>query len=85
MTFKKEELLSLHGLLYQTIEYLEEDPNVEIERYEEYEKLGIGPNYAHKSKEDHEEAIQTLSEIITESLSEEPSQYEPEVILEESP
>lgn len=72
MSFSKNELISIHGLLYESADYLNEETEIDIDLdYSDYRELSIGPQYIHKSKSKHEEAVQTLSSTITNSLSEE--------------
>lgn len=82
MSFSKNELLALHGLLHETAKYLGEEADDIEPAYREYQRHNVKPHYIHKSKSDHEEAVQTLSTTIVNSLSEE-HYSESRVLLEE--
>ena len=82
MSFSKNGLLALHGLMYETAKYLDKKTEVELgQGYVDYQEKDIGPQYIHKPKSEHEEAVQDLSTTIVDSISEEHSEYE--LMLEE--
>jgi len=81
MSFSKDELLYIHRLLNETALYLNEEDGLELDqKFSDYYELDIGPNYAHRSKSEHEEAIKILYNTITDYLSEEHS--EPQAVFE---
>lgn len=67
---KKQELIHLHGLLYEIEEYLEEEYLEGELESEEYESLDIRPTDIHRWKDDHKEAIFSLSDSITDYIEE---------------
>jgi len=72
MSFSKNELLALHGLLHETAKYIDEEADTDLDSgYELYKESNVKPHYIHKSKSEHEEAVQTLSTAIVNSLSKE--------------
>lgn len=68
---RKQELIHLHGLLKETATYLEEEyrDTVDID-YDTYDSLDVRPTSIHRSKDDHKEALYTLSKAITDAITE---------------
>lgn len=61
--------------MHETKNYLDKETETDIDpSCSTYEELEVGPNYIDKSKSDHEEVVQTLSNTIVNSLSEENSE-----------
>lgn len=58
---EKNELWEIHGIFLDVVEYLD----VDIEETEYYDH-GTYPNYVHKEKRDHKDAIRLLSVILEE-------------------
>lgn len=67
---RKQELIHVHGLLHEVEEYLEEEYFEDELESEEYESLDIRPTDIHRRKEDHKEAIFSLSDSLTDYLEE---------------
>lgn len=63
---KKQELIHMHGLLAQVAQFCEEDLDPDLERYYEMETR---PTSINQSKNNHIEAVVTLSKSITEALN----------------
>lgn len=84
MSLSKNDLTALHGLMYETAKYLDKKTDMELDQgYLDYQRKDIAPRYIHRSKSEHEEAVQHLSTTIVISISEENSEYE--LMLEEKP
>ena len=63
----KEELISLHKMLYEVKDYFEEvNPDL---KFTQYNALKITPSQLHKSKLEHKYAIFVLGNEIANSVS----------------
>ncbi|NLL09772.1 MAG: UPF0058 family protein [Methanomicrobiales archaeon] len=64
----KEELLSLHNMLMNVREYLQEH-STEAD-FDEYDALEITPSHTHRSKLEHKYAIFVLGNVIARAMRE---------------
>lgn len=67
---KKQELIHLHGLLWQVRDHYEETTNDTVD-HERYTALGVKPTSIHKSKTDHKAAVFALADGITSEFTDE--------------
>lgn len=71
---KKEQLIHLHELLVQIKDHMKNEGMTSEEAHEkiqeEYDKLGMKPDFIHRGKKDHQESVQLLSRTIAERVEE---------------
>ena len=65
----KDELLELHAQLVTIKEYFASREDVAVDRFEEYEALGVHPSHVHKSKSEHKHAVFVLGNALAEAMS----------------
>jgi hypothetical protein len=64
---RKNELIHLHSLLREVrTEYA---ADADDDAFDEYESLGVAPTHVHESKDNHREAVLTLSAQLADELS----------------
>lgn len=68
---KKREIIYLHGLLGEVRRHLERRESLPPEDFEAYQEHGVGPTAIHRTKGEHEEAVQRLLEALVGGISEE--------------
>lgn len=64
---KKRELIYLHGLLDRVRAVMAQQGDLTDESLESYQDLDITPTAVYQPKGDHEEAVETLAETLSEA------------------